>query len=89
MRVYKCIHTGKKYTCTYNSDLGTHTFIDENGKELKEYLSCGFDGVEYKFSDNSVIRLGVNDLINLHLVVGKPTHKRYAGFKRFTTIKTK
>lgn len=87
MRIYKCIHTGKQYTCTYDSESGEHKFTDESGKKLKDYLACAFSGVEYKFPDNSVIKLSAGELISLNLTSTKPTHKKYVGFKKFTKIK--
>lgn len=83
MRKYRCYHTGAEYTCTYDSATGQHKMVDANGKELKEYIASAFTGKEYKFPDNSRIKLQAGELINLHLCVTWPSHYKFIIDKRF------
>ena len=87
MRRYKCKHTGEVYECRGKPHTDELKMINERiGEELKDFLTCAFTPLTYKFWNQETIKLDPGELINLDLCPGRRTHKKFSMQKRFIKI---
>ena len=84
-RSYSNKETGQIFTLYTDSDKHTHHLIDSKGNEAKPFYVCAFDSVQIKINNSKIISLSMGEFY--HLKEGeKATHKKYAGFKKFSKI---
>ena len=83
-RTYTDIETGKRFRMYTNHDHDIFKLICD-GEEVGRFFACAFDSVTVRLNTGREISLSSGQFCSLkdgELI----THKRYAGFKKFTKI---
>ena len=85
MRTYSNVETGEQYQLIYDSVKGAHIVTDAKGNDIPHFYACGFDGVTIRVNSGKEIKLSMSQ-IYVFKQGEKATHKKYAGFSKFSKI---
>lgn len=94
-RSYSDIETNEKWNYQVNDVTGDHCLkmVEYQGElatalgtECHSFYACGFDSVTIKINNKKEVKLSTGDFYTIK-EGEKITHKKYAGFKRFTKLK--